>query len=86
MELQQKAGSPPIRTGSDLQRAPSWPGGSLGQDQRGTPSQGGANSVSVASMAENRNSAELEDRIRRRAYEIYIERGRQDEHAEEHWL
>jgi hypothetical protein len=37
-------------------------------------------------MAENRNSAELEDRIRRRAYEIYIERGRQDEHAEEHWL
>jgi hypothetical protein len=86
IELQQKAGSPPIRTGGDLQPAPSWPGGTLGQDQREASFQGGANSVSVASMAENRNSAELEDRIRRRAYEIYIERGRQDGHTEEHWL
>jgi hypothetical protein len=44
-----------------------------------------ANSVSLAPLAQNRNSG-LEDSIRRRAYEIYIERGRQDGHAEEHWL
>ena len=29
---------------------------------------------------------ELEDQIRRRAYELYVERGREDGHEEEDWL
>jgi hypothetical protein len=42
--------------------------------------------VGVEPMAQNRNAAELEDRIRQRAYEIYEARGRQDGRADEDWL
>jgi hypothetical protein len=31
-------------------------------------------------------STEIEQRIRKRAYEIYQERGRKDGHALDHWL
>ena len=40
----------------------------------------------VAVVAQNRNAAELEGRIRRRAYEIYEARGRKDGRADEDWL
>ncbi len=42
--------------------------------------------VPVESMAQHKNAADLEDRIRRRAFEIYEARGRQDGHADEDWL
>lgn len=42
--------------------------------------------VPAEPMSQNRNAAELEDRVRRRAYEIYEARGRQDGRADEDWL
>lgn len=42
--------------------------------------------VPVTPTAQNRNAADMEDRIRQRAYEIYEERGRQDGRADEDWL
>jgi hypothetical protein len=42
--------------------------------------------VPVTPMAQNRNAADMEDRIRQRAYEIYEARGRQDGRADEDWL
>jgi hypothetical protein len=37
-------------------------------------------------MAQNKNAADLEQRIRQRAYEIYEARGRQEGRADEDWL
>ncbi len=42
--------------------------------------------VPIEAMAQHRSAADLEDRIRRRAYEIYEARGLQDGHADEDWL
>ena len=41
---------------------------------------------STQPIAQNRNSADLENRIRQRAYEIYEARGRQDGQADQDWL
>lgn len=42
--------------------------------------------VPVQPMAQNKNAADLEQRIRQRAYEMYEARGRQDGRADEDWL
>jgi Protein of unknown function (DUF2934) len=46
----------------------------------------GEGPMAAQPMAQNKNAADMEERIRRRAYEIYEARGRQDGRAEEDWL
>jgi hypothetical protein len=59
--------------------------GRLAKVNQGASPRTDANRVSVP-LAQVATSAELEDRIRQRAYEIYVPRGRQDERADEDWL
>ena len=41
---------------------------------------------SAAASSVSVNTSDLAERIRRRAYELYCQRGRQDGHAEQDWL
>jgi hypothetical protein len=43
-------------------------------------------SVERTSQALQSGSAELEEQIRRRAYEIYLSRGAREGHADDDWL
>lgn len=78
------------RTGENRPRNVGQPGeaerGGNGNAQQSAPEPRPNGPVPVEPMAQNRNGADLEERIRLRAYELYEARGRQDGHAEDDWL
>ena len=64
---------------------PTTPEAAKGNGQAAAPSRSDGPQA-VEPMSQNRNAADLEDRIRQRAYEIYEQRGRIDNHALDDWL
>jgi len=64
---------------------PTTPEAAKGNGQAAAPSRSDGPHA-VEPMSQYRNAADLEERIRQRAYEIYEARGRQDGRADEDWL